>query len=386
MQPKQPNSSIATILETRIICQQPQSYIGWPTVAQGPDGELHAVFSGRRDTHVCPFGANYLISSTDQGQSWSEPQLVNDTPIDDRDAGLCIAGDGTLVISWFTSHYPIEQYQGQYGKWSQRGFPVRPWEEWREAIAKVDESAISEWTQHPMRDEEGTPQRWLGFWTRRSSDGGRTWDTPTPSPVSAPHGPSLLPDGRLAYVGTTGDDGPLEKRVLRIVVSSDLGRTWQPLATLDPLGPKDPPANLCEPHLLVTSSGKWLIQARYQGAVEKRFLWQSESLDHGRTWSGWKPTSLQGFPPHLMELKDGRLLVTYSIRRTSRPGQRAAVSSDDGQTWQDAQEVILTESESSDLGYPSTVQLPNGQLLSLYYQRPKVDEKPCLMMTRWQLG
>ena len=40
-----------------------------------------------------------------------------------------------------------------------------------------------------------------------------------------------------------------------------------------------------------------------------------------------------------------------------------------------------------DLGYPSTCLLPDGSLLTVYYQqqRPVRGELPCLMATRWRI-
>lgn len=40
-----------------------------------------------------------------------------------------------------------------------------------------------------------------------------------------------------------------------------------------------------------------------------------------------------------------------------------------------------------DLGYPSTCLLPDGSLLTVYYQqqRPVRSELPCLMATRWRI-
>jgi len=73
---------MSEIIETKAICKQNNRYIGWPTIACAPDGTLHAVFSGDRDGHICPFGKSYLMSSRDVGNTWSEPQVVsnNATP------------------------------------------------------------------------------------------------------------------------------------------------------------------------------------------------------------------------------------------------------------------------------------------------------------------
>lgn len=61
---------MAHLIETQTICEQPRRYVGWPTLARGGDGVLHALFSGDRDGHVCPFGKSYYTRSADDGQTW----------------------------------------------------------------------------------------------------------------------------------------------------------------------------------------------------------------------------------------------------------------------------------------------------------------------------
>ena len=97
--------SHAHILESKVICKQPGRYIGWPTIGKRPDGELLAVFSGDRDAHVDPFGKTQLVRSTDGSQTWSEPETINDTPLDDRDTGLCVCADGTVIVEAGSGDY-----------------------------------------------------------------------------------------------------------------------------------------------------------------------------------------------------------------------------------------------------------------------------------------
>ena len=77
---------LATILWSRVICKEPGNYVAWPTIAKR-NGELLVVFSGDRED-VCPYGKTELIRSDDQGETWSEPRIINNTPLDDRDAGI----------------------------------------------------------------------------------------------------------------------------------------------------------------------------------------------------------------------------------------------------------------------------------------------------------
>lgn len=407
-----------TVLDTHVICKQPGRYIGWPTVGRAPDGVLYALFSGDRDGHVCPFGKNFLIRSEDEGQSWSAPALVNDTPMDDRDTGLCIHPDGTLVMSWFTSFlYGRNALRYHDERKRKRFWAFRPAEAWAEklqtvtpeiarqfgpllhkagplesgqAIRSARESGYPLWFEGEDRRYPPRTRR-LGYWTRRSTDGGRTWDAPTPSPVSAPHGPNLLPNGDLMYVGSmpqrASDDGVL----LGVAVSSDKGVTWALRATVngspenldwEALGEA---ARLCEPHVVAAPSGKLVAMARCEvGTNALRRLWQFDSTDGGQTWTEPRKTNLTGFPPHLLRLRDGRLMVSYALRHDAPYGQRYCFSNDEGETWDLAQQLACTEAPNGDQGYPSSVELPDGTILSVYYQRERIEEKPCLMQTRWR--
>jgi len=60
------------------------------------------------------------------------------------------------------------------------------------------------------------------------------------------------------------------------------------------------------------------------------------------------------------------------------------VSRDLGKTWE---EYILDErSDSYDLGYPSTVELGDGSLLTVYYQHFPGDSYCSILSTRWKLA
>ena len=97
------------------------------------------------------------------------------------------------------------------------------------------------------------------------------------------------------------------------------------------------------------------------------------SDDDGATWTFLtRPvpdTGSGGNPPTLTKLQDGRLCLTYGYR--AQPfGIRARLSSDEGMTWD--QEIILRDDGGShDLGYPRTVQRPDGTIVTVVLlQRP----------------
>jgi hypothetical protein len=67
----------------------------------------------------------------------------------------------------------------------------------------------------------------------------------------------------------------------------------------------------------------------------------------------------------MIRLADGRVCLTYGYRAAPF-GIRARLSGDGGRTW--GREIMLREDGSGrDLGYPRTVQRPDGQVVTVYY-------------------
>jgi hypothetical protein len=374
---------IAEIVSTQVICKQPGRYIGWPTIAKAPDGTILVAFSGDRDAHIDPFGKTFLIRSSDSGRTWDAPELVNDTPLDDRDAGICVCGDGTVVVSWFTSHYE----EATYMQWADSGEEDR----WRNTIRSVSAEDIHQWAGPAILNGRYA----LGHWTRRSTDGGHTWQEPVRVPPTAPHGPIVLSDGRLMFVGIENNQGRMEAQGDIVAAESrDQGRTWSVIGKTNayPEYGGDAPggsAYLCEPHVVETAPGKLLGMARYEEIPRlkeksRSVLWQFTSDDGGRTWTEPESTGIVGKPPHLIKIRDGRILVTYGYRHQPY-GERACVSTNGGQSWDYENEIILRDdAPSGDLGYPASVELDDGSILTVYYQQEQAGAKTCLMTTRWR--
>jgi len=137
-----------------IISQQPEFYHGWPTLARRRDGSMIVAYSGGRETHVCPFGRVEIIRSFDDGRTWSWPETILDTPIDDRDAGVLETNSGTLLATTFTS-LAYEPVLARAKDW-----PTERLARWR---------AVNRRTSEAQRKEL------LGTWMLRSTDGGMTW-------------------------------------------------------------------------------------------------------------------------------------------------------------------------------------------------------------------
>src|ERR1039457_3543696 len=58
------------VLETKVISPDLEYYHGWPALTRRRNGQLVVVWSGGRETHVCPFGRVEMMTSDNNGQSW----------------------------------------------------------------------------------------------------------------------------------------------------------------------------------------------------------------------------------------------------------------------------------------------------------------------------
>jgi len=352
-------------------------YFGWPTVARLDDGTLLVASSGLRSEHICPWGKTVLNTSLDAGRTWSPPRVINDSPLDDRDAGIVNLGGGGLLVSWFTLDTRAYLKTQESQAWVRNWLGSAEVDSWQVKLATVTDAIAAQSS---------------GSWIRRSADRGLTWSAPIRVPVSAPHGPLCLRNGDLLYLGKPyGAWDDMTHGSITAARSSDGGQTWQVLG-LVPVHPGTDPANYHEPHVVELPSGRLLGMIRIEdhngkelkGAGIPSFsLMQTESVDGGRTWTTAKPLGFYGSPPHLLRHSAGVLVLTYGYRQAPF-GQRVAFSDDDGATW-DHDWIIRDDGPDGDLGYPSTVELGDGRLFTVGYQKVSGDKKCSLVWSRWQL-
>jgi hypothetical protein len=59
-------------------------------------------------------------------------------------------------------------------------------------------------------------------------------------------------------------------------------------------------------------------------------------------------------------------------------------SSDGGRTW-DRDWVLRDDGPDWDLGYPCSAELPDGSLLTVYYQKVRAGEPCSLLWSRWRI-
>ncbi len=183
--------------------------------------------------------------------------------------------------------------------------------------------------------------------------------------------------------------------------SLDYGENWR-LINMFPLE-----VNSNEMSFIKTENG---ILAHIRSDTNP-YIMESWSDDNGRTWT--YPTNIYGRryhkddrgsnvaggPTHLLRLHDSRILCSYGYR-FGKMGIRAIVSEDEGSTW--GPPIILREDggyrsslhrsrfwqkkvhSGMDLGYPVSVQIDNGKILTAYYFTG-ADKITCVAMTMWEV-
>ena len=107
------------------------------------------------------------------------------------------------------------------------------------------------------------------------------------------------------------------------------------------------------------------------------------SKDEGQTWSLPLCLDVISTPPHLLRHSNGMLVCVYRHREEPY-GERAMVSCDDGETWL-KDYVLFAGAPDGDLGYPSSIELNNSNILTVYYQKQAADEKCSMLYTIWSL-
>lgn len=375
----------ARVIEHRTVMQSVNdsifAYFAWPSIARLQDGRLAAVASGFRYAHICPFGKAVISYSADEGKTWTAPAPVIDTPLDDRDAGIMPFGENEVIMTSFNNTVQqqriwADQHAGQTTSNAFRR--MRP-----ESVTAL----IRAYLDNITPEQEA---KYLGSTYKLSHDGGTTWeDEVRISRLTAPHGPVVVADGRLMYVGKLFEDGGEWKdgaavgSRIGVMMSTD-GKEWtDPVWIPKCEGMDENGTRFYEPHGIQLPSGKILVHIRAEGAPYGFSIYQSESVDGGKTFSVPVCVNPCGSPPHLMLHSSGALVCVYGYR--SQPyGQRAMVSFDEGATWE--RDIVLRDDgPSGDLGYPASVELSDGRILTVYYQRPTADAPSNIYVTEWVL-
>ena len=301
----------------------------FPVLIRLKNGELMAVLRGGAP-HIGVKGRLDIVTSKDDGKTWSTPRTIVDGPEDDRNPAFGQLKNGDILLAYAILH----------------GY---------------DASGLKLSTSPTERRAEGV-------YVTRSSDGGKTWTKPEISESThalQKDGGSLSPYGKIVQLpdGTVlmsvyyqfADARGNQEYVFR---SHDSGKTWGEPALVG--------EHYNETGLLALADGSVVAALRSEAGGHLAIAF---SKDGGHTWNApAEITRDKEHPGDLIRLKNGDILLTYGER--NKPfGVEAIVSHDKGKSWDARSKVVLAnDAASTDCGYPSSVQLPNGKIVTIYYQ------------------
>ena len=328
-------------------CNQPEEYegyngfVGWPGVTCLRNGRWVVTFSSgywhasfpqtpevladdvcRRifdDYHTrmnCPRlyaprgGRAHVMTSNDQGLTWSRPGTLVDTDLDDRHATILELDDGTFVCTFFQYALP------------------------RQACARYI----------------------------LSSDRGKTWSEPVSPHAKAGsfgNGSAIqLSDGTVAWAISGTYDSTHEHHAVGIFLSHDRAGTFALAAVLAT------DHDLHEPSIAELPDGRLVLVARRNGDI-------SWSDDGGRTWTVPTGIGVELYDPHLLVMPSGVLACFHGPYKGppgaySSGGIRVILSPDGGETWHGPGDHYGYSVDPSVYGYSHPVLLPDGTALLVY--------------------
>lgn len=309
-----------------------------------PDGDIICAPCRNPQAPGQSFGL-HVFRSRDKGATWQE---ICRTPMTGKEPSLTCLSSGVLILTTEDlsgDTTPIFRSEDGGVTWTSTDLGKR-----RGTIRNVLESADGSVTMFkgPKYEEGGPDQE---AWIYRSTDEGRSWEMSGKTlwevtPAATPEEPHVIriPDGRLLAVIRVGGTHIIE-------------------------GTEAPPGFEAGDHLLLAASN-----------------------DDGLTWTPCRDflgyAKVHGW---LTLLADGRLMCTYASYHLPF-GVFAVLSSDLGETWDTAHPIQLAISADLYVGWPISLQLDDGQILTSYAATvyPKfrdgtsADQSTC-QVVRWQL-
>jgi predicted neuraminidase len=196
-----------------------------------------------------------------------------------------------------------------------------------------------------------------------SIDLGHTWgpieEFVTERGIRTRNHPILIPNGEILFpLHGHGTGASI------FLLSGDPGQTWDRSAPI-----LSEPGN-AQPTVISRGNGElYALMRTWNEDPNKRFLWQSESYDYGRSWT---PPTYSQIPTvssaiEMVRLENGHVVLAYNDGQgRERTPLTLALSVDGGRTWTCKRDLETGEGSFS---YPSIIQARDGNIHVTYSYR-----------------
>ena len=233
-------------------------------------------------------------------------------------------------------------------------------------------------------------------WFYTSTDRCQSWNGPFKLPMFGYTGIAARTDYLvssadecLLFLTASKADG--QEGLIFCANTTDGGESFSLLSQIGP----EPEGFAIMPASVRLSDSRILVAVRCRGRGndsgsdwEERLNWIDlyRSEDNGQTWDYMnrpvENTGRGGNPPTLTLLHDGRLCLIFGYR--DAPHRICAkLSSDAGETW--SEEIVLRDNGGDpDIGYPRTIQRPDGTVVTAYYFDEEPDGERFIEATLWK--
>ncbi|MBN1623500.1 MAG: exo-alpha-sialidase [Clostridia bacterium] len=352
-----------------IVVYKDENYNSFPNAIKMEDGTIMVGFRQAPDwqgryndvTHGDPSSIGVFVKSHDNGKTWDKKASLIQRHFyyGIQDPCLNYLSDGTILATFFM------------WKFTEKDKPVTD-------------------SAKPHFVNDNYDMEMMDAHTIRSNDGGLTWDEALCIEYEGKNGDRASARGNVVEL----DDGSIlfglpmysqnmNERIIRIIKSFDKGKTWTKLNDIK----KPYKCVMGEPNLFKTKSGKIACFIRTHIEHSNRNVYDdgnqdlspmhiSYSYDDGKNWT--VPVSTRFCSPspfQAIQLDSGNVLLSYGHRYTPY-GINVVLLDGELDNIDSAEEFqVRDDGVNHDLGYTSSVQLDNGDILVTYYIFHKDDTR-----------